>query len=407
MPDAMKAAIIVFLDAGLNVARWLAYPVNDKTGSDKSRPRSPSAQGKSVSWAEIAAMQPARLVLVLPASLVYHTQAQVPSHDPRVIQQSIAWAVEDELATAVEVNHVAWQPVSETDHAQAVAVVSEAVIQHLLQLLSVHALQAEVITSELYCLPVADTGPVQARGEAANESSQNVTAVFAASVAGDPGVVVRQWAWHGGFVPAVAWNNSATERYGKAQPVNPDPVLAGDHGVNFLQGTYAPRREQTLNRRQWRWLGVAVLAVLASALLANGLKYWRLQQQQAQLKNLQLHTLQEAFVDASPAELADPVNAMRSRVKGLQQSRGQGSGALTSILAALASTREQVPAVRIQGLHWRDNALEVQLVAPTIDAINRFKALLSGQNLQWQVTTGTREAIADGIKSVLVIKVLP
>ena len=359
-----------------------------------------------MNWAEIAAMQPARLVLVLPASLVYHTQAQVPSHDPRVIQQSIAWAVEDELATAVEANHVAWQSVSETDHAQAVAVVSDAVMRHLLQQLSAHGLQPEVITSEFYCLPVADTGPVQARNDAANESSQDATAVFAASVAGDPGVVVRQGAWQGGFVPAAAWTKSATERYGKARQVNTDPVLA-DHCVNFLQGTYAPRREQTLNRRQWRWLGVAVLAVLASALLANGLKYWRLQQQQTRLKNLQLQTLQEAFVDASPVELADPVNAMRSRVKGLLQSRGQGSGALTSILAALAATREQVPAVRIQGLHWRDNALEVQLVAPAIDAINRFKALLAGQNLQWQVTTGTREATADGIKSVLVIKVLP
>lgn len=402
----MKTRLTVFLDTGLNVVRWLACPLNEKNASTTARLQSPVAQGESASWADLAARQPEQLVVVLPASLVYHSQTEIPSHDPRVIQQSIHWAVEEELATPVEDNHVAWRPANEERSAQAVAVVADEIMQNLLRQLAACSLQPDVITSELYCLPLGETGAVAEIGQAANESVHPDTAVFARTTAGEPGVIVRQNRWQGGFVPAAAWVETVSQKFEKSRQVDIEPQQALGQGVNFLQGAYAPRHEQAQNRRQWRWLALAVMALLLSVLLVNGLKYWQLRQQEAQLKNLQLQTLREAFVDATAAELADPVNAMRSRIKGLRQASGQGSGALTAILAALASTREQVPAVRIQGLHWRDNALELQLVAPGIDAINRFQQLLKGQNIHWQINTGTREAISDGIKSVLVIKVL-
>lgn len=398
----MSAALTVFLDATLKVVRWHGVSSMPE-GKNGTHTNQPETGGGHLSWDEVAAKQPAYLQIILPASLVYHSRAQVPSGDRRVIQQSIPWAIEDELASPIEDHHVAWQATDDAEYPQAVAVVSHAIMQQLLQKLDEHGLQADSITSELYLLPEAEADNNSTSEKKVGDQSPSW--VYARPISGDDGHVVRQGRWQGGFVPRSAWPPVLMADKNAGQVVEPHWQAAPKTSVNLLQGTYAPQRQEGLNRHQLRWLGLAVAGLLLSVLLVNGLKYWRLQQQQTQLRSVQVQALREAFVDASAAELADPVNAMRSRIKARQQAQGAGSGALMAILSGLSTARKAVPAVRIQGLHWRDNTLEVQVVAPSVEAITRFQRQLAGQNILWRVSTGTREAIADGIKAVLIIKV--
>ncbi|GEM_PF-5084819 len=401
----MSLELVVFLDADLNVRHWAAWSLTPEGTPEKSSSLQPERQGDADSWAEIAAMQPEHLVVVLPAAVVYHSQVAVPSHDPRIVQQSIPWAVEEELASAVEDNHVAWRAIGGDAPLQAVAVIEKGLMKTLLSQLDEHGLMPRLITSELACLPVAGNPSAVENRSAANQAEPVQTVRYAESTAA--GTIIRTGPWQGGFIPAPAWPDIHETKLKQAQavPTHKRPLEAAT--INLLQGDFAPRQDSKYRHKRWRGLALAALGLLMSLVLVNGIKYWRLQSQYAQVKSLQLQTLRKAFVAASPAELADPVNAMRSRLKAMESAQGQGSGALTSILAALSQVRQQVPAVRIQALHWRDNALEIQLMAPTIDTINRFAKALGAININWQVTTGTREAVSGGIKSVLVVRVLP
>ncbi len=397
----MPGTATVFLDADLQIRRWWFFASPDKRSASQDASQQATA-GQENSWQAIAGTRPQRLIIVLPASLVYHSLVNVPSQDNRVLQQSVPWAVEDELASPVEVNHVAWRLL---DDGQAVAVIDRDVLQQLLEKLAAQGLTPDVVTSELYYLPPVTTGQTHLPDKAANHSEYLAESGSWRKTSG--GAVLRRGRWHGGFVPeaALAGQDEFLRRLDFIGEC-PNVPLPADH-INLLQGEFASDERKAGNQRQWRWLLALAAMVLLSGLLVNGIKYARLQTQQTQLKNLQLQTFREAFVDASPSELADPVNAMRSRVKGLESAQGQGSGALMNILSALSAIRQQVPAVHIQSVHWRDNRLEVQVLAPSVEQINRFQQLLRDRSLQWRVTTGTREAVADGVKSIIVIQVQP
>ncbi len=393
----MGAEVVVYVDPALNIVRWFVSGQDHQSSRDADKSRESVNQMQGNTWRRIADLGPARLHVVLPASMVYHSQVRVPSEDQRVLAQSVPWAVEEELASAVEDNHVAWRQLGD---GQAVAVVAKKVMRNLLDILAENQLRPASVTSEMYWLPISGDGQVES-SEAANEP-----VVKAPAVAGD-GVVVRRTLWRGGFVPQVAWSRVAQAFAEAIRSVGIRDYMEPDQAINFLQGEFAAGEQEHNRSGQWRWLVLALIVLLISLPMAEAIKLWQLKNQAEQVKNLQLNALREAFVDASPVELADPVNAMRSRIKGLQQLDGQAGGALMRLISGLSSARKKVPAVSIKGLHWRDNTLEVQVVAPSIDSLNAFQQALKQAHVNWQITTGTREALADGFKSILLIRVVP
>ncbi len=143
-------------------------------------------------------------------------------------------------------------------------------------------------------------------------------------------------------------------------------TLAQRPGTNLLQGAYAPKSNWLAMLRPWRLAASLLVAASALALVLQGAAYWQLRRADA--------ALDAAVSDACRRIVGDPSTSgcQREVRQRLGASAGTTAEDFLSTLAAIASARD--PEMRIDGLSYRNRAMDLQLIVPSVtslDALSR------------------------------------
>jgi general secretion pathway protein L len=136
------------------------------------------------------------------------------------------------------------------------------------------------------------------------------------------------------------------------------PAAAGAEAINLLQGALAVTSPMQQGWRAWR-VAAALAAVLVLLHLgAKGFELNRLRKSEAALDS----SIQEAFRAAMPGQ-QNATNARRRVAQRLESLRG-GGGALLPALSAIANAHNAVPDAKIEGINFRDGAIDLRMIAP-------------------------------------------
>jgi type II secretion system protein L len=145
-------------------------------------------------------------------------------------------------------------------------------------------------------------------------------------------------------------------------------TLAQRAGTNLLQGAYAPRSNWLAMLRPWRLAACLVAASVALALILEGAEYWQLRRTDRELTDAVATACQPVVGDASTSGCQREV---RQRLGARADSTGED---FLSTLAAIASLRDD--ATRIDALSYRNNQMDLQVVAPSVTALDDFSRKL-------------------------------
>ncbi len=154
--------------------------------------------------------------------------------------------------------------------------------------------------------------------------------------------------------------------------------------LSLLQGEFARR---TGWRAEWqRWRVAAILAVAALA-LHIGVRAYDLVTLHAEQRRLDT-----AIEQAARVAMPDVERIEDARVQVEQRLRGAGAndpqGLLTQ-LAAVGGALAGAPGPKLESFDWRDQALDLSLLAPNTDSIARFAQGINERGLAADVTSTT------------------
>ena len=147
-------------------------------------------------------------------------------------------------------------------------------------------------------------------------------------------------------------------------------TLAQRPGTNLLQGAYAPKSNWLALVRPWRLAASLAAAAIVLSLLLQGAQFWQLRRTDAALDAVVGPACQRVVGDAS--------------ISGCQREVRRRQGANTndaaedflSTLAAIAAARDAQ--TRVDQLSYRNRAMNLQVVAPSVTTIDAFSRKLEG-----------------------------
>jgi general secretion pathway protein L len=141
-------------------------------------------------------------------------------------------------------------------------------------------------------------------------------------------------------------------------------TLAQRPGTNLLQGAYAPKSNWAAVLKPWRFAASLVAAAVALALVVQVASYWQLRRADA--------ALDEAVSAACRRVVGETGTSACQRE--IRQRLGARTETTTedflSTLAAIANMRD--PAMRIENLSYRNRTMNLELVAPSVAALDEF-----------------------------------
>jgi type II secretion system protein L len=145
-------------------------------------------------------------------------------------------------------------------------------------------------------------------------------------------------------------------------------TLAQRGGTNLLQGSYAPRSNWLAMLRPWRLAACLLAASVTLAAVLEGAEYWQLRRTDRELTDVVAATCQRVVGDPSTSGCQREV---RQRVGARA---GGTSEDFLSTLAAIAGLRDSE--TRVDALSYRNNQMDLQVVAPSVTALDEFSRRL-------------------------------
>jgi len=141
-------------------------------------------------------------------------------------------------------------------------------------------------------------------------------------------------------------------------------TLAQRPGTNLLQGAYAPKSNWAALARPWRVAAGLLAAVAVLALVARGVDYWSLQRTDSALTARLAEDCPRLVGVTRPQACEVEV---RQRLGSLGASHGAG---FLATLAAIVGARSG--ATRVDQLSYRNDTMDLQVVAPDLPALDEF-----------------------------------
>ena len=142
-------------------------------------------------------------------------------------------------------------------------------------------------------------------------------------------------------------------------------TLAQRPGTNLLQGSFAPKSNWGALARPWRLAASLLVASGALALLMQGAEYWRLRRTDQALAELVAASCERAVGDARPSACQREVQQRLGA-----DAASAGGPDFLATLAAIAAVRNAE--TRIDALSYRNRIMDLQLVAPSVPALDEF-----------------------------------
>ncbi len=168
--------------------------------------------------------------------------------------------------------------------------------------------------------------------------------------------------------------------------------------VNLLQGEYS--RTPHYGERWQRWR----LAVgLAAALLVVHVAAQALQIRQAKHESAALDSqISQIFSSAMPGSApADPRRQMQSKLERIRKS-GAGPQYFLRTLQTLSGALAATPKTSINALSYRENALDMTVTAPSLDALSQLTQSVGKEGLAAEIQSSN--PVATGVEAHLHIR---
>jgi general secretion pathway protein L len=364
--------------------RWLLV---DTVGNRIGHPQ----QG---SFADAAAQAKGRRVTALiPAERVTLTHVEVPSRNPQKVLQAVPFMLEDRLAEDVESLHFALG--EREDSRQLVAAVGRGHMRELLDSLTAAGLTPSRLIPDVCAITpepatavaVVEDGVALVRfpdGSGFGADSELAAQLLKRRAAAE-GSAITRIVIHASLEAADAFDamlsDLGQERVKQTLPDGRLALLshslAGQRGLDLLQGDFKLQTSFQEHWRQWRLAALLLVACLVLALVQQITSYVRLRHQAALLDA----QVEQLFTQAMPGSRLQPgteMEQMKQRLASLQG--GNSAGSLLVLLDALGNGLNTNPSIQITGITYQGGSLQAQLQAADIGALDALKGALNGQN---------------------------
>ena len=343
-----------------------------------------------------------RTVVLVPATRVLRTRAEVPIKGTNRIAQALPFALEDALAEDVEELHFAGGARFADGQVAAAVVRREHMAAWLAELAAAHITPQALFADSDGVLDVSGTSllllehqqtvlrdpegdPVVTEPEALDgllelwlaqprpASSDGVIPprnlqVYDATTDGVPNDVWERLQNQVANLEVRRLPDGALLRLAAAIVTSP--------GLNLLQGDYARRTSMGSYWPRWR-LAAALVAALAGSVLATaGVDTWRLKRESAALAA----DLQQAVNFTFPG--TDAAGDVRALVDARLQAGGHPGGAASSrqfleTLRTVSAAVSKTGNATIESVNYRAGVMELQVRAPSADTLDSIRKLVS------------------------------
>lgn len=374
-------------------ASWLIVDANGaRSGPVQSGPLADS----------LGLAQQRAVVLLLPGSEVTLAEPELPLRGGARLAQAVPFALEEQLASDVEALHFAIGARATGAAATPVAVVSRVLMDRWLDACEAAGLHPDAAYADTAVVPATAGGStllfdgetlhVRREGSVPFALDADPLADALALAVDGPG----QPAGHVVFFTAPADYEqhravieALRERVATLQvKLLPDgslPLLASQcvkaTAVNLLQGPYAARSSLAVGFRRWRLPAALAAATALVFVVVQGMTAWQLSQAEKKLDA----DIARVFAQALPGQKV--VNP-RAQMEGLLGGRSGGS-ALLPTLSALAHALAGTPQARVESISSRGDAVDLRLMAPSVESLDGLKQALSVGGLSAELQSAT------------------
>lgn len=163
-------------------------------------------------------------------------------------------------------------------------------------------------------------------------------------------------------------------------------VCTGE-AIELLQGDFARKAAYAKVWQSWRAAAVMAGLVLLLAFISQGVALSTLSRQQADLQAGIEAVYQQAFPKAK--RIVNPVFQMKDKLSSLHQQQGSAGGDFLTLLA-LSGAALSESGLTLQGISFRDGALDLSVTAGDVQSIDQLKTRLGeDQRLQVEIQSAS------------------
>ncbi|MEZ5566388.1 MAG: type II secretion system protein GspL [Gammaproteobacteria bacterium] len=347
-----------------------------------------------------------RVIALVPATRVLRTRAEVPVKGTSRIAQALPFALEDLMAEDVEELHFAAGP-RLPDGQVAVAVVRREWMEGWRSELAAAGISAQALYADSDGVPEVagnTTLLLEERQAILRDPGLDPVVTELAAVDGMLELWLAQTRRAGpdGVVPSRHLQvydatvdglpNSFWEHYqDRVESLEvrrlPDGALlrlaasiVTQPGINLLQGDFAQRASAASYWPRWRLAAALVAALAVTMTLVAGADVWRLKKESAALQT----ELRAAASFTFPG--VDVGSESGSNLRRLVDARLQGSGGSAGVadsrqflktLQTVADAVAKTSDASVEGLNYRSGVMELQVRAPSADALDTIRRLVT------------------------------
>ena len=350
------------------------------------------------------------VVVLLPGADVLLAQPELPPAKAGTkLQQLVPFALEEQLAEDIEDLHFAIGRRQGESARVPVAVAARKLMDEWTTLLKSSGIEAEALYADSELLPqnpgqavaLLEEETIVVRppsgnvvtlpADALGEALEIALAGMEPGAAGGRGLILytgpAEWHRHSATVEA------ARERFEgiQIQLLTGGPLtlfaqqLPTTAATNLLQGPYTPAPTHPVGWSAWRVAAILLAGFIALHVVGKAAQLTVLKHADHRLDD----SMEQVFHTAMPGQ-PDTYEARRVMEQRLAAARSsQASGGFLLALQALVEAHRAAPDAVLQGLTFRDGALELKASAPTVESLDRLSRQLRQQGWQARLTAGT------------------
>ncbi|ROR29563.1 type II secretion system protein GspL [Inmirania thermothiophila] len=349
--------------------------------------RDDGAAGEGTPAEAAAAARGTRPVLVVPGETAQVHRVALPARRAAQLRAALPYALEERLADDVERLHFA--AVRRGGEVLA-AVVAQRDLAALLEALQGQGLRPVRAVPEPALLP-AEAGTVTALLEPARAVVRTPEGGFALEREAAAALLARLAAEGRRLRLHLAPGAPPPDPAAQAEPLAGPPLawMAPRAGTapDLLQGRFGAEAHLAQVLRPWRAAAALLLVALAAATALRAVELARLEAAERALAA----RIETVFREALPEvrRMVDPEAQMRQQLEALRRAAGRGGG-LLPLLAAAAPVLAR-DGVTVEGLRYRDGVLELDLAAPSLEAVEALRRRLAAlDGLAAEVVSASR-----------------
>lgn len=351
----------------------------------------------------LGAAQGRRILLLLPGGEISLAEPELPLRGGARVAQAVPYALEEQLASEVEGLHFAVGARSSGAVGTPVAVVARPLLERWLGACETAGINPDSAQADTGAVPLSPNGCTLLLDDATlfvRRANAVPYALDADPLATALDLALGQPAEGGEHVTFYA-SPADYERHResieglrtrtatlqvKLMPDGPLPLLAAQAvaspGVNLLQGRFAPASTIGNRFREWRVPAALAAAVVLVFVVGQGLSLYQLSRAEKQVDA----QIAEVFAQVLPGQ---PVVDPKAQIQGMIGSGGAARGALLPAISVLAEAMALAPAARIEAISYRGDALDLRLVAPSIEVLDAIKQGMTRDGLTAELQSAT------------------